>query len=108
MSTQLIGLQDFRKNISMLWKSSRRKRVRYIVTSHSRPIYAVIPLASAYDPVHGYSLSNQSEIDHYLDFSSEDYEKGDKSYSKRMLKTAYQNTPDSDADLFTASRKRKS
>lgn len=41
MTTKAIGIKEFRKNITSLWKESKTKQVKYIVMYHSRPILEV-------------------------------------------------------------------
>jgi len=43
MTTQIIGIKEFRQNISSLWKDAREKNRRYIVMHHSKPIFEVRP-----------------------------------------------------------------
>ncbi|MBI2410969.1 MAG: hypothetical protein HYV32_03725 [Candidatus Kerfeldbacteria bacterium] len=47
ITTQLIGLKQFRANISTLWKKSQKKNIRYIVMNHARPILEVRPVQDA-------------------------------------------------------------
>ena len=44
MTTQVIGIKNFRENITKLWKEARKKKIRYIVMHHSRPILEVKPI----------------------------------------------------------------
>ncbi|MDP2625110.1 MAG: hypothetical protein Q8P27_02895 [Candidatus Peregrinibacteria bacterium] len=44
MTTKLIGIKQYRENITMLWKEAREKNIRYIVMYHSTPIFEVNPL----------------------------------------------------------------
>lgn len=46
MTTQLITLNDYRKNLSRIWKVSQEKNIRYIVLVHSRPVFEVNPIMS--------------------------------------------------------------
>jgi hypothetical protein len=46
MTTELISLNEYRKNISTLWKKAREKNIKYIILSHSRPIFEVNPINS--------------------------------------------------------------
>lgn len=46
MTTEIISLNEYRKNISSLWKKAQKENVKYIVLSHSRPIFEVKPLKS--------------------------------------------------------------
>ena len=44
MTTKIIGIKDYRQNITSLWKEAREKNIRYIVMYHSKPIFEVNPL----------------------------------------------------------------
>jgi len=43
MTTQVIGIKEFRQNITSLWKDARKKDRRYIVMHHSKPVFEVRP-----------------------------------------------------------------
>lgn len=44
MITKIIGIKDYRENITSLWKEAREKNIRYIVMYHSKPVFEVNPL----------------------------------------------------------------
>jgi len=44
MITQVIGIKQFRENITSLWKKAKKKKIRYIVMHHSTPIMEVNPV----------------------------------------------------------------
>ncbi len=44
MTTKIIGIKEYRKNITSLWKEAREKNIRYIVMYHSKPVFEVNPL----------------------------------------------------------------
>ena len=44
MTTQLISLNNYRKNISTLWKKWKEENIKYIVMVHSQPVFEVIPI----------------------------------------------------------------
>jgi hypothetical protein len=44
MTTKIIGIKEYRKNITSLWKEARKKNIRYIVMYHSKPVFEVNPL----------------------------------------------------------------
>ena len=44
MTTQLIGVKEFRANMASLHKKAWKKNVQYIVLSRSRPVFKVTPL----------------------------------------------------------------
>jgi len=41
MTTQIIGIKEFRQNITSLWKDAQKENKRYIVMNHSKPIFEV-------------------------------------------------------------------
>jgi hypothetical protein len=44
MTTELISLNEYRKNISVLWKRAKEQNIKYIVLSYSKPIFEVNPV----------------------------------------------------------------
>lgn len=44
MTTKIIGIKEYRQNITSLWKEAREKNIRYIVMYHSKPVFEVNPL----------------------------------------------------------------
>ncbi len=44
MTTKIIGIKEYRKNITTLWKEAREKNIRYIVMYHTQPVFEVTPL----------------------------------------------------------------
>ena len=44
MTTKIIGIKEFRKNITSLWKEARKKNIRYIVMYHSKPVMDARPI----------------------------------------------------------------
>ncbi len=44
MTTKIIGIKNFRENITSLWKEAKKKNIRYIVMYHSKPVLEVSPL----------------------------------------------------------------
>lgn len=44
METQAISLQDYRKNLSKIWKEAQKKDIRYIVMVHGTPVWEVTPI----------------------------------------------------------------
>ena len=44
MTTKAIGIKKFRENITSLWKEASKKKIRYIVLYHSKPILEVNPI----------------------------------------------------------------
>ena len=45
-TTKMIGLKEFRTNITTLWKTAQKKGIRYIVMHHSRPVFEVNPVSN--------------------------------------------------------------
>jgi len=44
MTTKIIGIKNFRENITKMWKEAIKKDIRYIVMNHSQPILTVTPI----------------------------------------------------------------
>jgi hypothetical protein len=44
MTTKIIGIKEYRQNITTLWKAARAKNIRYVVMYHSKPVFEVNPL----------------------------------------------------------------
>ena len=44
VTTKVIGIKNFRNNITKLWKTARDNKVKYIVMYHSAPILEVKPI----------------------------------------------------------------
>ena len=44
MTTKIIGIKEYRQNITALWKEARKKNIRYIVMYHTKPVFEVNPL----------------------------------------------------------------
>ena len=44
MTTKIIGIKKFRENITSLWKEAKKKKIKYIVMYHSKPILEVNPI----------------------------------------------------------------
>ncbi len=55
MTTQLISLNEYRKNISTLWKKAQAENIKYVVLSHSKPIFEV-------NPLHGNNIEDDWDI----------------------------------------------
>lgn len=49
MTTKLIGVKEFRKNMSKLSKGSKRKKVCYIIMNHAVPMWKVEPVENEDD-----------------------------------------------------------
>ncbi|QFR39015.1 hypothetical protein A9Q91_02160 [Candidatus Gracilibacteria bacterium 28_42_T64] len=48
MTTKIISLNEYRKNLSTLWKQSRENDIKYIVMVHSKPVFEVNPIKEDY------------------------------------------------------------
>ncbi len=44
MTTQIIGIREFRNNLSTLSARAQKKHVRYVVTNNNMPMFEVLPL----------------------------------------------------------------
>lgn len=44
MTTKIIGIKEFRNRINTLWKTARKKNIRYIIMYHSTPILEARPI----------------------------------------------------------------
>ncbi len=44
MITKVIGIKQFRGNITSFWREAKLKNIRYIVMHHSKPILEVNPI----------------------------------------------------------------
>lgn len=44
MMTKVIGIKQFRENVTSLWREAKIKKIRYIVMHHSKPILEVNPI----------------------------------------------------------------
>ena len=47
MNTKLIGIRDFRQNISEYAKKAQKNKSRYIITSHNIPLFEIVPFNNA-------------------------------------------------------------
>jgi len=45
MTTKLISLNQYRTNLTKLWKDAKEKNVRYVVMVHSKPVFEVTPIS---------------------------------------------------------------
>ena len=44
MTTKLIGLNEYRTNLTQLWKDAQENNIKYIVVVHNKPVFEVKPL----------------------------------------------------------------
>lgn len=44
MTVKTIGIKEFRKNITSIWKEARKKKIKYIVLYHAEPVMEVSPI----------------------------------------------------------------
>lgn len=44
MTTKMIGIKEFRQNMTKLWKKGRKENIRFIVMNHSKPVMEVQPI----------------------------------------------------------------
>jgi predicted phosphohydrolase len=45
MTTQVIGIKEFRKNLTSISKEAQRENKKFIVMNHSKPILEVNPIS---------------------------------------------------------------
>lgn len=45
MTTKLIGIKEFRQNVTSLYKQAQEKNVQYVVLNRNQPIFKVSPLS---------------------------------------------------------------
>ncbi len=45
MTTKAIGIKEFRKNITCLWKDAKKNNIKYIAMYHAKPILEVNPIS---------------------------------------------------------------
>lgn len=45
MTTQLINIWEYRKNISNLWKKAEKENIKYLVMVHGKPAFEVRPVS---------------------------------------------------------------
>jgi len=44
MTTQIIGVREFRQNLTPLYKKAQKKKIRYVVMNKNRPVFEVRPI----------------------------------------------------------------
>jgi len=44
MTTQFIGVREFRQNLTQLYQKAQKKRLRYIVLNKNKPVFEVTPI----------------------------------------------------------------
>jgi hypothetical protein len=45
MTTKLIGIKEFRQNVTNLYKQAQTKNIHYVVLNRNQPIFKVSPLS---------------------------------------------------------------
>lgn len=45
MTTRLIGIKEFRQNVTSLYKQAQAKKIQYVVLNRNKPIFKVSPLS---------------------------------------------------------------
>ena len=45
MTTKLIGVKEFRQNVTSLYKQAQTKNIQYVVLNRNQPIFKVSPLS---------------------------------------------------------------
>ena len=79
MTTKLISINEYRKNLSKLWKKAQKEKIRYIVLVHSKPVFEVNPVSDSDDWDIQYTEENHKaylkwleELEKWETFSIED------------------------------------
>lgn len=49
MTTELINLWDYRKNLSSLWKKAKKEHIKYIILVNWKPVLEVTPILDNYN-----------------------------------------------------------
>ena len=62
MSTEIISLKDYRKNLSQIWKRSQKENIQVIVMVHSEPVFKVTPIEKNKDK-YSFSLKELEKRD---------------------------------------------
>ncbi len=44
MTTQFIGVREFRQNMTQLYQKAQKKNLRYVVLNKNKPVFEVMPL----------------------------------------------------------------
>ena len=70
MITELISLNEYRKNLSTIWKKAQKENKKYIVLVHSKPVMEIKPI---YD-----NKIEEVEPDEWEKKATEEYEKAKK------------------------------
>ena len=78
MTTKLISLNEYRKNLSTIWKTSQKQNIRYIVLVHSKPVMEVKPIYN--DTIDNNILENKIE-----DFTENEIELLEKEWNFKKL-----------------------
>ena len=43
MTTQIIGVREFRQNLTSLYKKAQKNQLRYVVMNKNHPVFEVLP-----------------------------------------------------------------
>ena len=78
MTTRVIGIKEFRQNMSRLSKEAKKKKIRFIVMNHLVPVFEVNAIADEE------ALEDQLLLEKY----SKQIERGMKDYKRGKFFTA--------------------
>ena len=73
MTTEMISLSEYRKNLSRLYQKSQDKQIVYIVTVHGKPVWNITPIKQK--DIHVTTKYSQDFIDELAEMER-DYEAG--------------------------------
>ena len=85
MTTKLIGVKEFRKNMSKLSKGTKRKSVCYIIMNHSVPLWKVEPVEDKDNLIDELLLKR---YDKQMQEALGQYKKDGKSYTSEELRAS--------------------
>ncbi len=64
MTTQFIGVREFRQNMAGLYKKAQKKDIRYVVLNKNKPMFEVRPLDHKNTTLEGLALAtNEARTD---------------------------------------------
>ena len=73
MTTEMISLSEYRKNLSALYQKSQDEQIIYIVTVHGKPVWNITPIKK--EDIHVTTKYSQDFIDELAEMER-DYEAG--------------------------------
>lgn len=73
MTTEMISLSEYRKNLSRLYQKSQDQQIVYIVTVHGKPVWNITPIKQ--EDIHVTTKYSQKFVDELAEMER-DYEAG--------------------------------